>query len=242
MGLPFHLNILGVLWVVDAGRAASSTKTVDLSRVDALPKSKWRILVVFDGLLFYFRLKKHRPSNEGCWACSKLSIDNRFQPITNQSGHVSLGCWDWDYSKPIDREGSNTTRFNHWDQVKHSRWSLLHLSIQMLLSSDNTKCADVRKLTVGVGVSSHEREMGDLTRILLLFLDSRESWHFRSIKRSSDTFGSVLWTPYAVLPWVVWGSCAIFLAGNLNNLKYWFLCSNHPNQILDATKPTSHIH
>jgi hypothetical protein len=114
----------------------------------------------------------------------------------------------------------------------------------MQSSIDDIMCADACELTVGAGAGVHSMNKRWMIFSRIVVLNSRESWHFRSIKRSSDTFGSVLWTPYAVLPWVVWGSCAIFLAWNLNNFKYWFLCRNHPNPkfFWSHQGPTTRIH
>jgi hypothetical protein len=234
MSLPFHHNTLGGLRVVDAGRAASSTKPVNLSWIDALPIPKWWIFIVFDRLLFYFDWRSIGLPSKAVESAPNYpsTIDSSKYPTNRALFHLAVEI------TPNRLTEKETIQRDSIIETKSST-----LNDPSCICQHRCSCPSVRKLTVGVGVLPHEQEMGDLTRILSLFHDSRKSWHFRSIKRSSDTFGLVLWTPYAVLPWVVWGSCALFLAGNLNNLKYWFLCSNHPNQILlDATKPTSHIH
>ena len=132
MGLPFRHNTLGGLRVVDAGRAASSTKPVDLSRVDALPKSeRWTSLQ--QGLSFY----KHYPVQIGPIHTverllqTDLSLETR--RAYSYGGAVAPNCL---LSLSTDLA---TMIFNHREQVKHSQWSLLHQSMQSSIDDINAR-------------------------------------------------------------------------------------------------------
>jgi hypothetical protein len=166
MGLPFRHNTLGGLRVVDAGRAASSTKPVDLSRVDALPKSK-RWIFLQQGLSFNkHSLEQIRPINT-VENCSKLICQcKRDGPI-----HTVEKC---SKLSPSLLKDLVATKFNHWEQVKHFQWSLQHRMMQS--SIDDIMFADVCKLTVGAGAGAHSMNKRWMIFSGIVVLNSRKSW------------------------------------------------------------------